>query len=281
MAKKLYWRQKQKVVSDNRAAEILESSPKARFYELKEDGSPNLKRRASPYCVYPEEAHRWMTLKQFKGWAKAGFPVFKNATSHDQKIEEAEWHHKAAEGVVKFLEEWGGNPINDFPANGHFQGLVEFLKSKGKRRSAKLVCTPGTGFGIIQSAWRLYRQNHPFKVRRSSCQEHKIEEQENQGPKEKTVRSSRLYGDNVSAVIRRLTLEGYDYEEISTVLRHHKIDITEKSIKGQMWCATQRGKYGLAAKLSDKVLDEIMDIIIASKPKVQEKPPKKSRKKKL
>ncbi len=81
------------------------------------------------------------------------------------------------------------------------------------------------------------------------------------------VRGKDIYGQQTSYVLRALGRAGMTYKQAQRVIKHFNIDVTDKTIRGQLWCGQARKKvdgkkkwtYPIA-KLTEEQIDDLFII---------------------
>lgn len=78
---------------------------------------------------------------------------------------------------------------------------------------------------------------------------------------EKTNRIAELFGTNVSAVLRTLGREGMSIHQARRLIKHYKVNVSDRTIRGQLWCGKQEGEYGECAELTENEIDKLFAIV--------------------
>jgi len=217
------------------------------------------KRKKSRYAAYVEDYKRWVTMDELMDYQDLVVNGHSPLPTKSQEENPA---------IVRFIKSFfslnDGIVIPCQTNEGYYNGLVDFLVKNGKKKSAKIMKSGDIqAMHFVQQAWREYRQENPRKFKPLLPLRSEIEE-----PRRKIKRKKQeIHGHDSCAFIRRLALEGYKWFQIKRVTDHFRVEVTEKTIKAQIWCAKKKGKYGLPAPLSKGELKAIKNIVIETRPK--------------
>jgi hypothetical protein len=125
--------------------------------------------------------------------------------------------------------------------------------------------------GMSKKLWDFYRMRNVViaaKQYREKMKEARLRAVLEAGPpKPKVVIDSEtpyskerktLFGHNISSVLRRMGKEGFDFPTAKRALEAFGLRIKDKTIRGQLWCGTQKaGKYGDCANLTEDQIDNL------------------------
>jgi len=203
-----------------------------------------------PSFCYSDDLRRWISKKEFLEIARA-----------DIKSTQIQEFTPVQQAISEFFEESSGYPLPC--AVGYYLGLPEYLEEKSLKKSAKrcIIKFPKKNFIMdINAAWALYRLRHPTVFV-------PLQPDPKLDAKEKSERRKKIFDCDISSVIRRLGKEGFDADEVRMIMDHFGVECKDTTIKGQLWCSTQHGKYGLSANLNEWQMDQIFNALIESKKK--------------
>lgn len=186
------------------------------------------KKKESRKIVYVTELHKWLTHRQYCAYVIN--------CNNEHKEEE---FTPIVESISYFIEESKGRRCDTDDMQEY---LIDEGFSKKTRESVSLK--------EIQAAYRCYKIRHPYKPKLISYEEFKQQEQS------KTKRK-KIWGINISAILRCMGKEGFSFEEAKIVMKYFEVDVEESTIRGQLWCGTRRGKYGEIPELQDWQLNEL------------------------
>jgi len=159
------------------------------------------------------------------------------------------------------------------------KAICKFIMDEDKRRGVRRIAGPVDRFALrfyledtgfpktaarlkkkdpsinedIYMAWVRYRKVKPFNFAAVEAAEQKKEE-----PK---FKKGEILGINVSALLRFLGKEGFEFDDAKKILDHFGHTVKDSTIRGQLWCGTQRGKYGEIPKPLPWQIAKIMEPI--------------------
>lgn len=139
----------------------------------------------------------------------------------------------------------GGIPY--FKDGELYQGLGDFLREKcfNKKQRRRV------NIGILNAAWRMYSKYYPSQPRPELAVALEPNPVDSGVGNVKKKCRAQLWGINVSDLIRALGKDGLDFEEVKHILTHFNIEVKDSTIRGQIWCGKQLGRYGKIPKLLD------------------------------
>lgn len=221
------------------------------------------KKKKIEYICYYEDLKKWITWSELRDI----FDRERKFHGHTKKSRGPVYNfNPLQQAIAEFFEEFEGYPRVCTIAQGHYLGLPEYLEEKGLVKAAKRckMRFPKKSFLLdVNAGWKLYRLRHP-KVIVPLRPDPKELAKLNGQLKEK---KKKIYDYDTSSVIRRLGKEGYDAKEVRMILDAYGVECKDTTIKGQLWCGTQKGKYGMSANLNEWQLDQIMNALIETKRK--------------
>ncbi len=208
--------------------------------------------------IYPEAAKRWMSWKEWDEYQE------ELETENQRLVEEAD---SIVEAIFEFIEEeklsTGFEPPPlpgerrtpfspvEYPTGEYYEGLSDFLKERGFNRKNRASVTQSE----ICAAWQVYRTYYPFKSKPLPRVVEKVLENK---PDDKKFHKHKLWGFTTSSIIMRLAKDGLDFGEIKDILTKFHVPVKDTTIRGQIWCAKQRGKYGLPANLNPWQMEQLL-----------------------
>jgi hypothetical protein len=214
------------------------------------------KKKKPVSMVYVERHRKWMTIKEAVD--RDHNPEKYEDESVDVEIEskrkEADEFSEVHELIADFISKQDhkrGYIRRAGPLKGK-KKLASVLREEGYSRSADRLEDGGLK-DAVESAWRLYRKQHPINY-------HKLElEMVQQHETPTGRRRNKLWGIPVSAIIRFMGKEDFEFDEAKKSLAHLGIQVEDTTIRGQLWCGTQRGKYGKVAHLEDWQIEKLFE----------------------
>lgn len=130
--------------------------------------------------------------------------------------------------------------------------LAAILREEGYSRTADRI-EDNSARDILELGWKLYRKHHPINYDRLELEA----AQQHETPTGR--RRNKLWGIPVSAIIRFMGKEDFEFDEAKKSLAHLGIQVEDTTIRGQLWCGTQRGKYGKIAQLETWQIEKLFE----------------------